>query len=497
MQFFKNIIISFLAVFFVTSCSEDTIDLEGLGSVTGRVVENGSNEPIENVKISTNPSSSTVFTDEDGFYKIENIPSGEYSLSAQKDGLLAEFEAISIIPDRELEVVFEMDVETASNRPPNAAELILPADNTTGLPIEVELKWSGSDPDTNDELTYTVSLRNDLNSEVELFENLTDTTLVLSDLSFGVKYFWQVATSDGINNPVNSTSFSFETQNPPNNRVIFTRLINGNSVIFSSDEDGGTILQLSSSSKNSFRPRRNESTERIAFLQSVGSQTHLFTMDEDGSNVRQVTNQIPVSGFNLEEIDFSWDGNGSKILFPNQDKLYRINTDGSGIELVYQTVDGSLVSEAVKNSQSGIIALKTNNLEGYDVRIFTINESGVEQTVILEGVNGAAGGLDLSVDNTKLLYTRDVSGFESADYRRLDSRMFVYDFANSSVVDLSEDKPSGTNDLDPRFSPNDVSVIYVNTSNDGVSQKNIQTLAIEDLSSRERLVADAAMPDWE
>ena len=99
-----------------------------------------------------------------------------------------------------------------------------------------------------------------------------------------------------------------------------------------------------------------------------------------------------------------------------------------------------IVSEVVKNSQSGIIALKTNNLEGYDVRIFTINESGVEQTVILEGVNGAAGGLDLSVDNTKLLYTRDVSGFESADYRRLNSRMFMYDFVNSTSVDLSEDK---------------------------------------------------------
>ena len=497
MQFLIKNSISLLLILMVLSCSEDTIDLEGLGSVKGRVVESGTNEPIENVKISTNPSSSTVFTDEDGFYKIENIPSGEYSLSAQKEGLLAEFEAISVISDRELEVVFEMDVATASNRPPNAAQLISPADNTSGLPVEVELKWSGSDPDADDELTYTVSLRNDLNSEIQLFENLTDTTLVIADLSFGVKYFWQVITSDGINDPINSTTFSFETQNPPNNRIVFTRLINGNSVIFSSDEDGGTILQLTSSSKNSFRPRRNESTEKIAFLQSVGSQTHLFTMDEDGSNIRQVTNQIGVSGFNLEEIDFSWDANGSKLLFPNQDKLYRINTDGSGIELIYQTSDGSLVSEVVKNPQSSMIALKTNNLEGYNVRIFTINEAGVEQTVILENVDGAAGGLDLSVDNTKLLYTRDISGFESADYRRLNSRMFIYDFSTSNSTDLSVDKPSGTNDLDPRFSPNDVSVIYVNTSNDGVSQKNIQTLAIEDLSSRERLVADAAMPDWE
>lgn len=497
MQFFKKISLPLIMFSLFISCSEDTIDLEGLGSVMGRVVENGTNEPIENVKISTNPASSTVFTDEEGFYRIENIPSGEYSLSAQKDGLLAEFEAISILSDREVEVVFEMDLETASNRPPNAADLILPVDNTMDLPVEVELKWSSSDPDVEDELTYTVSLRNDLNSEIQLFENITDTTLIVSDLFFGVKYFWQVITSDGVNNPVNSTTFSFETQNPPNNRIVFTRLINGNSVLFSADEDGEAILQLSPSSKNSFRPRRNKSTEKIAFLQSVGSQTHLFTMDEDGSNVRQVTNQISVSGFNLEEIDFSWDDNGSKLLFPNQDKLYRINTDGSGIELLYQTTDGSLISEVIKNPLSGIIALKTNNLEGYAVRIFTINTAGVEQTVILEGESGAAGGLDLSVDDTKLLYTRDVSGFESADYRRLNSRMFIYDFTNATSTDLSVDKTSGTNDIDPRFAPNDASVIYVNTSNDGVSQKDVQTLTVDDLSARDRVVDNAAMPDWE
>ncbi|MBQ4820507.1 carboxypeptidase regulatory-like domain-containing protein [Aquimarina sp. MMG016] len=495
MKQFLSKIIGVFVVLATVSCSEDTIDLTGFGSVKGIVVKAGTNEPLENVKISTNPGTSTVFTDADGEYHILNVPSGNYSLSAQREGLLAEFESISVIANNELEIVFEMDIETAGNRPPEAAVLDAPADNASEQPIEVKLVWTGKDPD-DDTLTYTVSLRNDENSEVELFENITDTTYTLTNLNYGVKYFWQVISSDDINDPVNSASFAFETQNAPNNRIVFTRLVDGNSVIYSADEAGGTLIQLTSETKNSFRPRRNVSTGKIAFLQSVGSQTHLFTMNEDGSRVQQVTSQVGVAGFNLEEIDFSWDDNGSKLLFPNQDKLYSINIGGSGLSLVYQTANGNLITEVDKNERTGIIALKTNNLDGYEVEIFTINTSGVVQDTVLSGVSGAAGGVNLSVDGSQLLYTYDISGFESTDFRQLDSHMFVYNFGTNTTTDLSVEKPAGTNDLDARFSPNEVTVIYINTSNDGISARNIQTSSITG-EDRIGLIPNATMPDWE
>ncbi|WP_378177581.1 carboxypeptidase regulatory-like domain-containing protein [Aquimarina sp. SS2-1] len=489
-------VITVFAIIFLASCSEDTIDLEGLGAVRGRVVAVGTNEPLENVKISTNPSSSTVFTDVNGEYLIDNIPSGDYSLSAQREGLLAQFEAISVIADRELEIVFEMDIETAGNRPPDAALLDTPADNSVDQPLEVMLVWTGSDPD-EDTLTYTVTLRNDENSVVEVFENITDTTFTLTNLSYKVKYFWQVSSNDGINDPINSAIFAFETTGPPNNRIVYTRSVDGNSVIYSANEQGGTEIQLTPDTKNSFRPRRNAGTGKIAFLQSVGSQTHLFTMNEDGSQLVQVTSQVSVAGFNLGEIDFSWSDNGSKLLFPNQDKLYSINTDGSGLNLIYQTANGNLISEVDKNDNNNIIVLKTNNLDGYEVEIFTINTSGTVLETVLSGVSGAAGSVNLSVDGSKLLYCQDISGFESSDYRQLDSHLFVYDFSDSSRLDISLEKPAGTNDIDARFSPNEAAVIFVNTSNDGVSQKNIQTMFIIDIADRANLVQNASMPDWE
>ncbi|WP_103071890.1 carboxypeptidase regulatory-like domain-containing protein [Aquimarina sediminis] len=494
----KEFIIRIISVFVIlatASCSEDTIDSAGLGSVKGKVVKVGTNEPIENVKISTNPSSSTVFTDEDGVYKLDNVPSGEYSLSAQKEGLLAVFKGITVLSDIELEVVLEMEVEAAGNRPPVAATLVTPVDNTIDLPLEVKLIWTASDPD-EDNLTYKVSLRNENSADVEVFEDVTDTTYTVSGLSYSTKYFWQVIASDGINPEVNSAIFAFKTAGPPNNRIVFTKLVGDNSVIYSSDESGGTQIPLTSTSKNSFRPRRNVATKKIAFLQSIGSQTHLFTMNEDGSQVKQVTSTVGVSGFNLEEIDFSWDAGGAKLLFPSQDKLYSINADGSGLSLVYQTT-GDLITEVDKNDSTGITVLKTNDHDGYAVQIFTIDGGGAVQDVILTGQNGAAGSVNLSVDGTKLLYSRDMSGSENINYRQLDSRIFIYDFGTTVSTDLSTGRSAGTNDLDARFSPNEASVIFVNTSNDGISVKNIQTVPIGDLDTRTTVLENAEMPDWE
>jgi len=171
--------------------------------------------------------------------------------------------------------------------------------------------------------------------------------------------------------------------------------------------------------------------------------------------------------------------------------------DGSGLTLVYQTANGHLISEIDKNDTTNVIALKTNNLDGYEVEIFTIDTAGTLLETVLTGIVGAAGSINLSVDGTTLLFAQDISGFESSDYRQLDSHLFIYTFSDGTSLDISEEKPAGTNDLDARFAPNEAAVIFVNTSNDGISQNNIQTMSIIDISDRIDLILDASMADWE
>jgi hypothetical protein len=66
----------------------------------------------------------------------------------------------------------------------------------------------------------------------------------------------------------------------------------------------------------------------------------------------------------------------------------------------------------------------------------------------LSGIDGALGGLNFSVTGQRIIFTRDVSGYENANYRQLDTRIYQYVFATATTTDIGLDKPSGTLDLD-------------------------------------------------
>ena len=497
-QYIKNLVVIALALVLV-NCSEDPIDNFEKGTLTGIVVVSGSNTPLENVKISTNPNFSTVFTDVEGKFTIEEIPVDQYSVQAELDGFLTAFESAEITSGSTINVVFELQVETANNRPPSTPILVSPSDNAIDVPLSTQLVWTGSDPD-EDEITYTIELRNNFDDEILSFSTVNDTMLDITGLRFGLKYFWQVGAKDTINEDVIQSEVSvFETINVPQNRHVFVRKLDGNNVIFSTDIDGNE-LQLTSSALNSYRPRQNTAANRIAFLSNNGSDTHIFTMSPDGSNVEQVTSSVPVNGFNLDEIDFAWTQNGGRLIYSDFDKLYSINVDGTGLQQVYQTPDASFITEVAISADESFTAVKTNDVNGYNVSIYTIDNSGTLIDDILSGVTGAAGGLDISVDNQSVLYWYDVSGFESPNYRQLDSRIFLYNRMTMFTDDLSDSKIAGTNDFDCRFTPNEAEIIFTNTSNDGVSQSNVLITDTDPLDvgfDRELFVENAQMPDFE
>lgn len=497
MKNFLKICTLALLLFLVKACSEEAIDESGLGTLTGKVVSEGENAPLSNVKITTNPVSTTVFTDENGEFIIENILEGQYSVQAEKTDYTTAFKAANIVTGQTSNVVFELEESTAGNQPPLPAILIEPAENEILQSVETTFVWSSEDPD-DDDLTFTIELRNDQNNDVEVIENITDTTYTYSQLMLGTKYFWQVISDDGLNTPVNSSVGTFEVINAPvDNRFFYVRRVGDNNVIFSSDE-AGNEFQLTSASTNSFRPRKNVAAGRIAFFQTTGASLDLYTMKLDGTDKFKVTSSVQPIGFNLDEIGFSWPANSDMIYFPRFDKLYRINTDGQGLELVYQTTDGSFISEVDVNENLNRIVLKTNNANGYNISIFAIDFSGTVMYTVLSGVPGGGNGLNLSVDGQRVLYSYDVSGFENQEYRKLDSRMFIYNVVSGVTTDVSGNKPAGTNDLEPRFSPNEAFAIFTNTSNDGISPRNIVQREFNAANtSRQQLFSGAFMPDWE
>lgn len=496
-----------LLLVFGIGCSEDTIDEEQTGGLTGTVIASEDGMPLENVKITTNPSSSTVFTDENGFFSLLNISVDDYSVMAELEGFDTSFEGAAVISDEIATVAFELDMSSIVNDPPSAPVLIAPIDGASDIESEVEFVWSSSTSNA-ESLTYDLELRNAFTNEIQNFTIEQDTTFTVSDLNLGATYFWQVTVDDDENSPVASTISEFSTLSFPSNPFLLVKEEGGNSVIFSgagTDDDGNNqvdvnLFQLTDDATNSFRPRRNNQAQRIAFLRTIGGDTHIFTMDLTGENVEQVTTTIPVSGFRQDELDFTWTPNGDRIIYPSFNTLYSINADGTGLTAIYQTTDGSFISEVdIQEFDEDVVLLKTNNVNGYDVRIFTIRVStGLEETVVLEGMPGAAGGAQISANGDSILYSRDTSNSENSQYRLFASRLFIYDVANDVSQMILTDVTTGENDLDPRFSPSEGEVVFTRVdSNTGA----IPAIFLYELGGTnpddDQLFTAANMPDWE
>lgn len=493
----KNTIIKFgfFLLLVLMGCSEEKIEGLDYGTVSGRVVRAVTFEPIANAKVFSNPNSSTVFTDENGKFTMSNVAVGDYSFQVQKDGFNTKFEAVTVNSNSNTEVVFELQLSTTNNRPPDAPVLVAPADNVLNQALSLELKWTGDDID-NDSLTYEVTLRNDINDDVIVYPDLEDEVLQLTNLSFGTKYFWQVSANDGVNPPVLSAVRSFSTTAFPDTRFLFVKKLSENNVIYAGDNAGNQV-QLTPSNLNSWRPRKNTQSNKIAFIRSSGTQNHIYTMSPDGSSAFKVTATVPIAGFNSEYLNFSWNNSGNELIYANFDKLYKINANGSGLVQIFQTPNGKFISECDWSYDNSKIALKVNTSDGYNAEIYVIGMNGVIQNQVLSGVQGAVGGLNFSVTGNKLLFTRDISGFENPDYRQLDTRIFEHNITTNVTTQLNTEKPPGTVDLDVRYSPSEAEIIFVNTSNDFMSVRNIQKYTIGTTTSRTTLFTNGLMPDWE
>lgn len=495
--------ITSFVLFIAISCSEDTVDFEETGTITGTVLSEDSQQPIANAEISTNPSSSTVFTNTNGNFTINDVLVDSYAVQAEANGFEIGFESATVTADNISNVAFQLDISAQDNLPPTAPVLLFPEDGADNIDIQVDLAWDSIDPE-GEELTFTVELRNGTTSEIESFEVVSDSLLTVTGLDLSTSYFWQVIATDDINEPVSSAIRQFTTLESPTNPILFVREIGDNNVIFSGNQEDGSIdfniLQLTDESLNSFRPHKNNEINRIAFLRTVSGNTQLFSMDLAGEDIEQLTTTIPVQGFRAEELDFTWYNNGAQLLYPNFDRLVSINNDGSGSTILYETPDEALISEiATPDFDTDLVILKTNDLMGYNVRIVVVRLStGMEEAVILEGEDGAAGGIDVTASGNEILYTRDLSGSQNNQYRIFQARPFVYDVTNDTTIAIETDVNAGQNVLDTSFLPTEAGIIFTRVGNNngatpGVFVREFDVNAMND----SQLFTGSLMPDFQ
>lgn len=96
-----NILIGFfICLLMFAGCSKETVDPNFFGSIEGQVTHGNTGKPVANVQITTSPGTDAIRTGEDGQFSFQEVPTGKYTVTAQKEGFQTYSVRISVREDR-------------------------------------------------------------------------------------------------------------------------------------------------------------------------------------------------------------------------------------------------------------------------------------------------------------------------------------------------------------------------------------------------------------
>ena len=141
--------------------------------------------------------------------------------------------------------------------------------------------------------------------------------------------------------------------------------------------------------------------------------------------------------------------------------------------------------------------LKTNDVNGYSVRIFAVSLStGAELFEVVSGFGGGFSGLDVNANGTKIIYSRDIDQSENPNYRVFNSRIFEYNVTTGATQQVITDVAAGQNDLFPTYSPSEGQIIFTRVSNNSGAVPSIYVTDVG-LEGDTEVFTNSLMPDWE
>lgn len=105
-------ILSFLILVLLIGCKvEDSLETQG--GISGHVLEAGSNKPLPYAVVSISKVGQTFTTGADGSYIFKELPEGEYTIVASKDGYTKKQQLFTVIPGKTITGDFVLEQEFA------------------------------------------------------------------------------------------------------------------------------------------------------------------------------------------------------------------------------------------------------------------------------------------------------------------------------------------------------------------------------------------------
>jgi len=492
-------ILLILAMVALVSCEKDKVTLQTYGTITGTVLDANTNGPVIAANISTNPPSSAVLTDQEGKFLITDVPAGNVVISVKKENYNSSSTSVLVQQDRTTNVTILLEV----TEPSAGSGVVLsdpsPANQAIDMPRSVDLQWKMDNSSTYDSIKFDVMLYESDNLVGKLVaSDIRDTTYTVEDLDFQKTYYWQIIAKYGTIELNRSTVWSFSTILLPELPYFYAREINGSYEIINSDsvinDTTAPLVQLTNDpAHTNWLPLLNPQKTLVSFISNKLVNPYIYTVRRDGSDEARVWG-FPVIGYHNQGEGYCWSPSGQFVLYGYYNILKKTDIYSyNSFDVAYAPAERHF-RQCDWNGHTQKIVVQTVGKSIYNAEIYMMNEDGSNMTLLVDNEPGRTDSPSLSIDGQTLLFSHDAMGFDDPGGRQLDACIYLMDVNEpGSMLNISINKPDGTNDLQPRYTPNGAFVIFMNEDNTGTGRKDIYVMDLTG-GNRVKLIEDAIMP---
>jgi TolB protein len=442
----------FLSLLFLISCKEEPYEPITFGSIQGTVLKDWNEEPVVGAKISTSPTLTSVSTDSIGQFSFEDIETGEYTFTASKDGYNNRTEKVIVDEENNMLVRFYLSDKEAPDFGNEAIEMISPSEEETGLPIHIDFEWSyKKDNYRGSPITTSLySVNTETLEERLIAENLSDSTFTATGFKFNTSYLWYLSVKADDSDLGATDMFRFKTQSIPKDLLVYCKEIDQSYEIFAYDSVTELSYQLTDHPSKDWFPRKAPFGDLIAFISNRDNENHIYTILPDGTDLKRIT-QIPVTGYHNNGTGFAWSPDAGYIIYPNNDKLIKVNKDGYDLQVLATAPVGRHFGQCDWSRYGNKIVVQTVGEFIYDSEIYIMNTDGSGMTLLVDNLPGRTESPCISFDGTEVYFTNDIAGLDAWDGTQLDSRLFKIHTDSTEIVQLEFAKNNGENIFYPKL----------------------------------------------
>lgn len=149
-------------------CKDATLEPDLTGTITGTVFDADTNEPLARAQITTSPPTSAPLTNENGTFRLEDVATGNYTVTASRPGYQSSSVTIAVTENQAAPASLFLEEETADTTDESAslnAQITNWATRIEGDSAFVDVEYRVRNTSDVDVAQYEVDFRIETSSE--------------------------------------------------------------------------------------------------------------------------------------------------------------------------------------------------------------------------------------------------------------------------------------------------------------------------------------------